>query len=52
MNIDVVRYNFFMFFFNLLGVLVGSLLVFSLLKFYKVGQKVEDEVKKQENKGA
>jgi uncharacterized hydrophobic protein (TIGR00341 family) len=50
MAIDVIRYNFFMFFFNLLGVLVGSLLVFSLLKFYKVEQKVEDEVEKQEKR--
>lgn len=47
--VEVIRYNFFVFFFNLLGVLVGSLLVFSLLKFYKIGRKVEKEAEKQEN---
>ncbi len=46
--VEVIRYNFFVFFFNLLGVLVGSLLVFSLLKFYKVERKVEKEAEKQE----
>jgi uncharacterized hydrophobic protein (TIGR00271 family) len=47
--IEVIRYNFFVFFFNLLGVLVGSLLVFSVLKFYKIEKKVEQEAEKQEN---
>jgi len=49
-TLEVIRYNFFVFFFNLLGVLVGSLLVFSLLKFYKVERKVEQEAEKQEEK--
>ncbi len=42
LEIEVIRYNFFVFFFNLLGVLVGSLLVFSLLKFYKIESKIEE----------
>lgn len=46
--VEIIRYNFFVFFFNLLGVLVGSLLVFSLLKFYKVEKKVESEAEKRE----
>ncbi len=47
-SFTMIRYNFFVFFFNLLGVLIGSLLVFSMLKFYKVEKKVEQEVQKQE----
>jgi uncharacterized hydrophobic protein (TIGR00271 family) len=42
-NIEVIRSNFFVFFFNFLGVLVGSLLVFSLLKFYKIEKKIEEK---------
>ncbi len=42
----VIRFNLFIFFFNLIGVLVGSLIVFSLFKFYKVERKVaESEAK-------
>lgn len=47
LSLELVRNNFFVFFFNLLGVLVGSILVFSLLKFYKVEKKVEEEVEEQ-----
>jgi len=46
LTFEVIRFNFFVFFFNLLGVLVGSLLVFSLLRFYRVEKKVEEEEEK------
>ena len=46
-DISLVRNNLFVFFFNLLGVIVGSVLVFSLFKFYKVEKKVEEEVREQ-----
>lgn len=48
LDADVMRFNFFVFFFNFLGVLVGSNLVFSLLKFHRVEKKVEEAVEKQE----
>lgn len=43
LSVEVIRSNFFVFFFNFLGVLVGSLLVFSLLKFYKIEKKIEEK---------
>lgn len=42
------QFYFLVFFFNLIGVIVGSLITFSLLKFYKSGQKVQQEIKQQE----
>jgi len=38
---DIVRFNIFIFFLNLVGVLMGSILVFSTLKFYKTKDKLE-----------
>lgn len=48
LDFELMRFNFFLFFFNLLGVLVGSALVFSFLKFYKIEKKVEKEAKDKE----
>jgi len=40
---DAARFYFLVFLFNLLGIIMGSLVVFSLLKFYKVEDKVVKE---------
>ncbi len=40
-NIDGARFYFLIFLFNLMGVIVGSLVVFSLLQFHRVQRKVE-----------
>lgn len=37
----IVRFYFFVFLFNLLGIIVGSLVVFSLLKFYRAKGELE-----------
>ena len=37
----IVRFYFFVFLFNLLGIIVGSLIVFSLLKFYRARGELE-----------
>ncbi len=49
-DIAVVRFHVLIFLFNLLGILVGSLVVFSLLKFYRSSdemQKKAHEIEKQ-----
>lgn len=46
---DIIHYHFFVFLFNLIGIIVGSLIVFLLLKFYKSEKKIQKEVKKVEN---
>lgn len=43
--IPVARFHFLIFLFNLLGILVGSLVVFSLLKFYRTGKEIERKTK-------
>ena len=42
-NFEMTRFNFLIFFFNLLGVIVGSLVVFSLLQFYKTKRVVQQK---------
>ncbi len=42
-NFTVARFNFLIFFFNLLGIIVGSLVVFSLLQFYKTRHEVRQK---------
>ncbi len=44
-NIPAVRFYFLVFLFNLFGIIVGSFIMFSLLKFYKVEEKVKQEHK-------
>ncbi len=44
LQFSAARSSFFMFLLNLVGVLVGGLLVFSLFKFYKARQKVEEKI--------
>ncbi len=48
--IDVARFHFLIFLFNLLGILVGSLVVFSLLKFYRTAGEVEKKTKEVSKK--
>lgn len=45
LNFELARANFFTFIFNFLGIFLGSLSVFSLLKFYKAGKKIQEESK-------
>lgn len=45
LNWEIARYFFLIFLFNVIGIMVGSLIVFSLLKFYKT----EKEVQKKTN---
>lgn len=42
-SLAVVRFYLFILVFNLFGVLVGSLIVFSLLKFHKAGAEVKEK---------
>ena len=41
LNVAMMRFNFLLFLFNLLGIIVGSLVIFSLLKFYRSDKKVK-----------
>ena len=43
-NFELVRFYLFAFLFNIFGVIVGGLIVFSLLDFYKTKNKVHKEV--------
>lgn len=43
-NIGLVRFTSLIFFSNLIGIVLGSMMVFSLLKFYKTDKKIEREV--------
>lgn len=47
-NLELARFYFSIFFFNLAGIILGSFVVFSLLKFYKSEKKVTAESKKLE----
>jgi len=40
LNLDAARFYFSIFFFNVLGIILGSFVVFSLLKFYRAEGKV------------
>ena len=44
LDFGLVRFNFLIFVFNLLGILAGSLVVFSLLQFYKTRKQVHERV--------
>ena len=48
-DISLARYYFVIFLFNLFGMLVGSLIAFTLLKFYKSEKDVKREVKELED---
>lgn len=43
-HFEAARFFFFVFFANLLGIVMGSIVVFSLLKFYKVDKKVKEKL--------
>ena len=45
LDFEVMRVHFFIFLFNFLGIVVGSLAVFSMLKFYKAEKRVEEKTK-------
>ncbi|MFH1451127.1 MAG: DUF389 domain-containing protein [bacterium] len=42
-NFEAVRFYFLVFVFNLLGIIMGSIIVFSLLKFYRAGERLHRE---------
>ena len=47
-DFGLARFNFLIFVFNLLGILAGSLVVFSLLQFYKTKNQVREKVMEAE----
>lgn len=49
---EVIRFYFFVFLLNSIGVIVGSLVVFSLLKFHKSEKRIQQEAQKIEKKSA
>lgn len=56
-DLDLFRFFLFVFLFNLIGIIMGAMIVFSMLGFYKTGihlnQKIKEEIKaeaKQEAK--
>lgn len=46
-DFDLLRSTFLIFVFNFFGIVLGSMVVFSLLKFYKTQQKVHKESEEQ-----
>ncbi len=42
-NLDAARFYFLVFLFNFVGIFVGSMMVFTLLKFHRIEQKVHQE---------
>lgn len=48
LDLESARFYFSVFLFNLIGIILGSFVVFSILKFYKAGEKVTAESKKLE----
>ncbi len=48
LNLEYARFYFSIFFFNVFGIILGSFVVFSILKFYKSEKKVTAESKKLE----
>jgi uncharacterized hydrophobic protein (TIGR00271 family) len=46
---EIARFNFLVSFFNLIGIIVGSLVVFSLLQFYKTRDTVQKKAAEIEN---
>lgn len=49
-DLDLSRLSLLMFIFNLAGIILGSIIVFSLLKFYKTDKVVQKEAAAQEVK--
>jgi uncharacterized hydrophobic protein (TIGR00271 family) len=43
LDFDAARFFFFVFFANLLGIVMGSIVVFSLLRFYKADRKIKEK---------
>ena len=43
LNLDIVRFYFYILVFNFFGVIIGSLLVFSMLKFHKAEEEVREK---------
>jgi uncharacterized hydrophobic protein (TIGR00271 family) len=50
LEFEIARFFFLVFIFNFMGVVVGSLVVFSLLKFHKAENKVHEEAKNNDTK--
>jgi uncharacterized hydrophobic protein (TIGR00271 family) len=48
LNFEIVQFNLTLLVFNLAGILAGSIIAFSLLKFYRVEKKVEQETEEVE----
>jgi len=50
LNLVMMRYSFIVFLLNLLGILAGSVVAFSLMKFHKTQQEVKKEVRQVERR--
>lgn len=54
LHLDLMRYFLFVFLFNLVGIVMGSMIVFSMLGFYKTGfhivKKIKEEIKLEEQR--
>jgi uncharacterized hydrophobic protein (TIGR00271 family) len=54
LDLDLMRYFLFVFLFNLVGIVMGSMIVFSMLGFYKTGfhivKRIKEEVKMEVEK--
>ncbi|MCD6270286.1 hypothetical protein J7J23_00720, partial [bacterium] len=47
LKLSALRFSSLIFIFNLIGIVLGSMVVFSLLKFYKSEQIVKKTIEKQ-----
>jgi uncharacterized hydrophobic protein (TIGR00271 family) len=46
-DLELLRFFLFVFLFNLVGIIMGSMIVFSMLGFYKTGKHIEDKMKEE-----
>lgn len=52
LELDLMRYFLFVFMFNMIGIIMGSMIVFSMLGFYKTGfhivKRIKEEIENEE----
>jgi uncharacterized hydrophobic protein (TIGR00271 family) len=48
LNLDIIRFYFLVIFFNTFGIIMGSIVVFSLMKFQKTEDKIEKKIEEEE----
>jgi len=47
-DMELFRFFLFVFLFNLVGIIMGSMIVFSMLGFYKVGKHIEKKIEEED----